>query len=66
MLATCILSTDESRVSVAPQAHLHQKTGLPAGTVTDDDEFAANFSHLGYTTKIVSEVSSAQRRMLSV
>ena len=26
--------------------HLHQQTSFPAGTVTDDDEFAADFSHL--------------------
>lgn len=29
--------------------HLHQETSFPAGTVTNDDEFAADFSHLDHT-----------------
>jgi len=29
--------------------HLHQETSFPASTVTNDDEFAADFSHLDYT-----------------
>lgn len=28
----------------------HQQTGLTAGTITDDDKFAANFSHGGLAT----------------
>ena len=31
---------------------LHQQTGLPASTVTNNDEFAANLSHLVRTAAI--------------
>ena len=32
--------------------HLHQQTGFPASTVTDDDEFAADFSHLNHKAQV--------------
>ena len=32
--------------------HLHQQTGFPASTVTDDDEFAADFSHLDHKAQV--------------
>ena len=33
---------------------LHQETGFSAGTVTDDDEFAADFSHDGQLFSFIS------------
>lgn len=33
-------------IDAAMGEHLHQETGLSAGTVADNDELASNFRHL--------------------
>lgn len=32
--------------------HLHQQTSLTAGTVTDNDKLASDFSHIGLGMKV--------------